>query len=87
MNLFYLQLNLTVLKRLGRINNLLSLKENRKGIKIVVSGETVTLYFDKNLDLDKQKVKISNKVDIYVKKITNIKDKLKYLSEKPGKGD
>ena len=37
-------------------------KINKNGIKIIVGGETITLYFDQSLDLHGQKQKISKKV-------------------------
>ena len=46
--------NLDVFKRLGRISDISHSELNQNGIKIIVGGETVTLYFDQNLDLMKQ---------------------------------
>jgi len=53
---------------------------NKNGVKIIVGGETVTLYFDQNLDLNEQKQKISNKVKDLEIKTTSIKNKLKNKS-------
>jgi len=72
--------NLSVFKRLGRVTNVSNLKSNKKGVKIIVSGETVTLYFDQDLDLNEQKQKLSNKVKDLDKKIMSIKTKLKNKS-------
>ena len=50
------------------------------GVKIIVGGETITLYFDQNLDLNEQKQKISNKVKDLENKTASIKNKLKNKS-------
>ena len=72
--------NLNLFKRLGRISNVFNKKTNKNGIKIIVGGETVTLYFDQNLDLNVQKQKIFNKVKDLDQKISGITDKLKNKS-------
>ena len=72
--------NLGVFKRLGRISDISHSKLNKNGIKIIVGGETVTLYFDQNLDLKEQKQKISSKVDDLDQKIKGINNKLKNKS-------
>ena len=72
--------NLNLVKRLGRISNVFNKKTNKNGIKIIVGGETVTLYFDQNLDLNVQKQKIFNKVKDLDQKISGITDKLKNKS-------
>jgi len=72
--------NLSVFKRLGRVTNVSNSKLNKNGVKIIVGGETVTLYFDQNLDLNEQKQKISNKVKDLEIKTTSIKNKLKNKS-------
>jgi len=72
--------NLGVFKRLGRVTNVVSAKSNNNAIKIIVKGETITLYFDQNLDLNEQKQKLSNKVRDLDKKINSIKTKLKNKS-------
>ena len=55
--------NSSVFKRLGRISDIIYSKSNKNGVKIIVGGETVTLYFDQNFDVNEQKQKISNKVE------------------------
>ena len=72
--------NLGVFKRLGRVTNVVSAKSNNNAIKIIVKGETITLYFDQNLDLNEQKQKLSNKVRDLDNKINSIKTKLKNKS-------
>jgi len=68
--------NLNLFKRLGRISNVYDSKIKKNGIKIVVGGETITLYFDQNLDLHSQKQKISEKVINLDQKISGITKKL-----------
>ena len=72
--------NLNLFKRLGRISNVYDSKIKKNGIKIVVGGETITLYFDQNLDLHSQRQKISEKVINLDQKITGITTKLKNKS-------
>ena len=64
--------NLIVFKRLGRVSDVSHSELNKNGVKIIVGGETVTLYFDQNLDLKEQKLKISNKVKDLDNKINGI---------------
>ena len=72
--------NMNLFKRLGRISNITLSKMDKNAVKIVVGGETVTLYFDQSLDLNEQKHKISQKVTILDKKIHSINAKLKNKS-------
>jgi len=72
--------NLSVFKRLGRVTNVSNIKLNKNGVKIIVGGEAVTLYFDQNLDLNEQKQKISIKVKDLESKTISIKNKLKNKS-------
>ena len=72
--------NLDVFKRLGRVSDVSRSELNKNGVKIIVSGETVTLYFDQNLDLNEQKQKISNKVNGLNLKITSITEKIRNKS-------
>ena len=44
--------NLIIFKRLGRLSNISPLGLDKNGVKIIVDGETVTLYFDLNLDFN-----------------------------------
>ena len=50
------------------------------GVKIIVSGETVILYFDQNLDLNEQKQNILKKTKDLEQKINIINEKLKNKS-------
>jgi len=72
--------NLNLFKRLGRISNVRQSKSSKNGVKIIVGGETVTLYFNENFDLNEQKQKIFNKVSDLDNKVNSINDKLKNKS-------
>jgi len=72
--------NLNVFSRLGRVSNVSSSNLNKDGVKIIVSGETVILYFDQNINLKEQIEKISIKVNELDKRIKSIKIKLKNKS-------
>ena len=69
--------NSSVFKRVGRVSNIYDLKIDKNGIKIIVEGESITLHFDKNLDLVSQKQKISKKVKDLDQKVIGISGKLK----------
>ena len=72
--------NSNLLKRLGRITKITESDIDKNGVKIIADGETVTLYFDQNLDLNEQKQKISNKIKDLDKKVGTINTKLKNKS-------
>ena len=72
--------NSNLFKRLGRITNINDSDLDKNGIKIIAGGETVTLYFDQNLNLNEQKHKISNKIQDLDKKVAAINNKLKNKS-------
>jgi len=72
--------NLNVFKRLGRVSNIYDSKIDKKGIKIIVAGESITLHFDQNLDLIKQKQKIFTKVKDLDQKVAVMTKKLKNKS-------
>ena len=72
--------NLSVFKRLGRISNVSESKIDKNGIKIIVEGETITLYFDQNLNLRDQRQKISKKISDLDQKVTGTISKLKNKS-------
>jgi len=72
--------NLNVFKRLGRVTNVTNLKLDKNGVKIIVGGETLILYFDQNVDLKDQKQKISKKINDLDQKIIHISTKLKNKS-------
>jgi valyl-tRNA synthetase len=72
--------NLEVFKRLGRVSNVSRTELNKNGVKIIVGGETIILYFDQNLDLQKQKQKISKKVKNLNQQINEKSEKMKNKS-------
>jgi valyl-tRNA synthetase len=72
--------NLSVFKRLGRVLNVSASELDKNGVKIIVGGETVTLYFDQNLNLNEQKQKISNKAKDLNQRTIGINNKLKNKS-------
>ena len=72
--------NITVFKRLGRISTVYLNKVNKNGINIIVGVDTVTLYFDENINLLEQKIKISNKTKDLEKKVNSLNKKLKNKS-------
>ena len=72
--------NLDLFKRLGRVSNVRSSEIKKTGIKIIVNGETVILYFDQNLNLSEQKLKISSRVKDLDNNILTVNNKLKNKS-------
>ena len=72
--------NIDVFKRLARVSDVSISGLKKNGVKIITVGETVTLYFDQNLDLNEQKQKISNKIKDLNHKISAIAGKLKNKS-------
>ena len=72
--------NLSVFKRLGRVSNVSNSKLDKNGVKIIVGGETITLYFDQNLSLSEQMHKISNKAKDLNQRIIGINNKLENKS-------
>ena len=72
--------NLSVFKRLGRVSNVSGSELRKNGVKIIVGGETVTLYFDQSLNLTEQRKKISDKAKDLNQRIIGINNKLKNKS-------
>tara|TARA_B100000315_G_scaffold60468_1_gene54819 strand:- start:3715 stop:6354 length:2640 start_codon:yes stop_codon:yes gene_type:complete len=68
--------NLEVFKRLGRVSEVSHAELSKNGIKIIVGGETIILYFDQNLDLEEQKQKILKKVKDLNLQINRINEKM-----------
>ena len=66
--------------RLARVSNVNHSELSRQGVKIIVDGETLILYFNKSLDLAEQKLKISRKVEDLNQKINKVSEKLKNKS-------
>ena len=65
---------------MGRISNINYSKSKKNGVKIVIGGETITLYFSQDLNLQEQFARISAKADILGKKINQISNKLRNKS-------
>ena len=72
--------NLAVFKRSGRVSTVSHSTLHKNRVKIIDGGETVTIYFDQNLDLNEQKQKLSSKFKDLDNKIMSIKTKLKNKS-------
>ena len=72
--------NLNVFKRLGRITNVLNSKLDKNGVNIIVGVDTVTLYFDKDINLHDQRLKILNKTRDLESKILILMKKLENKS-------
>ena len=72
--------NLSVFKRLGRVSKVHNSKIDKNGINIIVGLEAVTLYFDKDINLAEQKIKISNKVKDLNNKVNVLMEKLENKS-------
>jgi valyl-tRNA synthetase len=72
--------NLILLKRLGRIINIHKSSIGKSGINIIVGSESVTLYFNEDINLTDQKLKISNKVKNLESKVFGLKKKLENKS-------
>jgi len=69
--------NITLVKQVGRINNILKNKEtNKNTIKILVLNEKVSLKFSENIDLVSQKQNILLKLANIEKQSNIIKNKL-----------
>ena len=72
--------NLNVFKRLGRVSNISNKELSKNGVKIIVDGETLILYFDQSLDLNDQEQKISDNIRDLNHKISGLMKKLKNKS-------
>ena len=69
---------LNLFKRLARVDTVLNSKSDKNGVNIIVGVDTVTLYFNKDVNLHDQKLKILNrtkdlesKMLILMKKLEN----------------
>jgi len=72
--------NLNVFSRLGRVSKVTNSNLSKNGVKIIVSGETIILYFDQSIDLREQKEKISIKINELDKRMKSTSIKLKNKS-------
>ena len=79
--------NLTLVKQVGRINDIYNSKmSNNNTIQILSLNEKISLKFSENIDLFSQKERISLKIDKLNKQISSLKKKLNnkaYLKNAP----
>ena len=79
--------NLTLVKQIGRINNITnSEKSNNNTVQILSMNEKISLIFSENIDLFSQKERISLKIDKLNKQMNSLKNKLSnkaYLKNAP----
>ena len=72
------QSNLVLTKHVGRINNILKTKKIGKNIiEILSQNEKISLSFNEDVDLESQKIRISQKIENLKKEINVLKNKLK----------
>jgi valyl-tRNA synthetase len=55
--------NINLFKRLGRVSKIFNTNIKKKGINIIIGVESVTLYFNEDINLLEQQTKISKKVN------------------------
>ena len=72
--------NIEVFKRLGRVTNIHNSKLNKNGINMIVDIDTVTLYFEDNINLNEQETKLERKIKELDTKISVLNKKLKNSS-------
>jgi valyl-tRNA synthetase len=72
--------NLSVFKRLARVTKVHSSSIRKKGVNIIVGMESVTLYFDKDVNLEDQKLKIFKKIKDLDNKVISLVQKLENKS-------
>jgi valyl-tRNA synthetase len=72
--------NLNVFRRVARVTNVHSSRIIKKGVNIIVGVESVTLFFDKDVNLSDQILKISNKIKDLDEKLLILTKKLENKS-------
>jgi len=72
--------NLSVFQRLGRITNVHTSKLSKNSVNIIIGVDSVTLYFDKDINLNEQKINVENKVKNLNNKMDVLNKKLKNKS-------
>jgi valyl-tRNA synthetase len=81
------QSNLVLTQHVGRINNILKTKKIGKNIiEILSQNEKISLSFNEDVDLESQKIRISQKIDNLKKEIYVLENKLKnqaYIKNAP----
>ena len=84
---FLFKNNLTLVKKVGRINEIYNSKiSNKNTVQILSMNEKISLKFSENIDLFSQKERISLKIDKLYKQINSLKNKLNnkaYLKNAP----
>ena len=68
--------NNVVLKKLGRIQNILDKELDKSSASLVINGELYKLYFDQDVDLNKIKQNLSNKYSKIKEEMDKINDRL-----------
>ncbi len=69
--------NVEIIKEVGRVNNIFDKKNSNDSlIEILVLKEKISLKFDKNTDINSQKIRILEKIKILEKKISVLDNKL-----------
>ena len=79
--------NNVVLKKLGRIQNILDKELDKSSASLVINGELYKLYFDQDVDLNKIKQNLSNKYSKIKEEMDKINGRLinKNFTEKAPK--
>jgi valyl-tRNA synthetase len=83
---FLIKKNITLVKQVGRINNILEKQVNKNTIEILTLNEKISLKFSEDIDLMSQKENILQKLANLDKQINLIKNKLNnkaYLKNAP----
>jgi valyl-tRNA synthetase len=75
-NKLFIEKNSVVIKKLGRINNILNKDQNKPAATLVISGEIFKLYFDQKVDLNLIKEKLLNRQKKYQKELNKISKRL-----------
>ena len=68
--------NEILLKKLGRINSILTKDSKDESASLVISGEIFKIYFDKNVDLNTIKDNLAKKLNKLSEQLENISKKL-----------
>ena len=69
--------NIEIIKQVGRVNSIILKPEKSKSIiEIIILKEKIGLKFETNIDLNSQKDKLSNKLNLLEKKIVLLNQKL-----------
>ena len=72
----FFEKNSVVIKKLGRINNILNKDQNKSAATLVISGKIFKLYFDQKVDLNLIKEKLLNRQKKYQEELNKISKRL-----------